>query len=72
MIKIRLARQGKKNDPFYRVVAIDSSKKRDGEPLAILGFWNPRANVIKIDKKTVDKYVSQGALVSPTVSKLLE
>lgn len=72
MIKIRLSRQGKRNDPFYRVVAIDSTKKRDGEALAVLGFWHPTENTIKIDKKAIEQYKAQGAQVSTAVTKLIK
>jgi small subunit ribosomal protein S16 len=71
MIKIRLSRLGKKNDAFYRVVAIESTKKRGGEPLAILGFWHPKEKTINVDKKAIDGYVKNGAQVSPAVKKLL-
>ena len=49
MIRIRLNRKGVKNKPFYRIVAIDSKKKRGGKALAILGYWNPKKNEIKIN-----------------------
>ena len=50
-VKIRLQRQGKKNSPFYRVIAIDEAKKRSGQPLEVVGFWYPEKNDKKIDKK---------------------
>lgn len=71
MVKIRLARHGKKNDPTYRVVAIDSSKKVGGEALATLGFWHPKKFVIKIDKKAVEEWEKKGAQISAAVKKLL-
>ena len=40
-VKIRLSQIGKKNAPFYRIVAIDSRKKRDGKFLEDLGTYNP-------------------------------
>ncbi len=70
MVIIRLARAGKKNDPFYRIVAIDSQKKRSGKALDILGFWNPRENVSKLDKAMLAEWVKKGAQVSPAVKKL--
>lgn len=72
MLKIRLSRGGKRNDPFYSIVVIESTQKRNGKPIAKLGFWNPRKNVIKIDKKLVKKYVDNGAQVSDAVKKLLK
>lgn len=71
MVKIRLKRQGKRNDPFYRIVAIESSVKNGGEALSVLGYWNPREKVVKIDKKEVAKWVEKGAQVSTAVEKLL-
>lgn len=71
MIKIRLARGGKKNDPFYRVVAIEKWRKRGGKPLAILGYWHPSEKVIKLKTKEIDKWVEKGARLSSAVSKLL-
>ncbi len=72
MVKIRLARVGKRNDPFYRVVAINSQSKRNGEALEVLGFWNPRENVKKIDKKAIEVWVSKGAQISDAVKELIE
>lgn len=71
MVKIRLARWGRKNDPFYRIVAIDERKKVTGIPLAILGFWNPRENKKEVNKKEIEAWVTKGALVSPAVEKLM-
>ncbi len=71
MVKVRLARHGKKNNPFYRVVAIDSTQKRGGEALAVLGFWHPQKKTIKIDKKSILEWEKKGAQVSAAVKKLL-
>jgi small subunit ribosomal protein S16 len=72
MVKIRLARYGKTNDPFYRIVAVDERKKRSGKSLEIIGFWNPRENSKKIDKKKLEKWIKNGAQISQAVKKLLE
>ena len=39
--KIRLKRIGRRNRPFYRVVVMDSRKKRDGAAIEELGWFNP-------------------------------
>ncbi|MFH1289559.1 MAG: 30S ribosomal protein S16, partial [Patescibacteria group bacterium] len=44
MVKIRLTRTGKRNAPSYRIVAIDSRSKRDGRPLELIGFYDPKTN----------------------------
>ena len=71
MVKIRLARIGRKLDPFYRVVAIDENKKVTGKALAVLGYWNPREKKIEIDKKEIAAWVKRGAQISPAVEKIL-
>jgi ribosomal protein S16 len=41
MVKIRLRRMGRRNRPFYRVVAADSRSPRDGKFIEIIGHYNP-------------------------------
>ncbi len=72
MVKIRLARIGKKNDPFYRIVATDERQKLTGRSIEVLGFWHPRTNLKKIDKKKVNDFVKKGAQVSSAVLELLK
>jgi small subunit ribosomal protein S16 len=71
MVKIRLARLGRKRDPFYRIVAIDESKKVTGAPLAVLGTWNPRENKKTIKEEEVKNWVKRGAKISKAVEKLM-
>ena len=40
-VRIRLKRMGRKKRPFYRLVAIDSKKRRDGLEVERLGWYNP-------------------------------
>ena len=72
MIKIRLARGGKKHDPKYRIVAIEKSNKRSGKALDTIGFWDPKNDNLKLDKKLLDEWVKKGAQVSDAVKKLTE
>ncbi len=72
MVKIRLTRLGKKNDPFYRIIAIDSQRKRSGKALDIIGYWHPREDIKKIDLKKIDAWVKKGAQISPAVTKLIK
>ena len=57
-VKIRLTRMGKKKQPSYRVVVIDSRKPRDGAYLEQIGFYDPRQDpsVVEIDNEN-DKYI---------------
>ncbi len=73
-VKIRLKRVGTKKKPYYRVVAVDSRKKRDGEVLDWLGQYQP---VVKTDQFVVDeartlKWLNQGAQPTVTIQKLLK
>lgn len=70
-VKIRLSRIGKKNAPFFRIVAIDSRSARDGAPLEVLGTYNPVLHeVIQFHEERVNYWVSTGAQVSDTVKKI--
>jgi small subunit ribosomal protein S16 len=73
MVKIRLTQTGSKNRKTYRIIAIDSHKRRDGEALEILGFYNPLVKPPQISAKTdrIAFWQEQGAQVSDTVKKLL-
>ncbi len=71
MVKIRLTRQGKKNAPFYRIVAMDESKKVGGRALETFGYWHPKNGTKEIDKKAIEAWVKKGAQVSSTVKKLM-
>jgi small subunit ribosomal protein S16 len=70
-VKIRLSRIGKTHAPIYRVVAIDSRKKRDGEALEILGTYNPQSGeIIQFHHERINEWVSKGAIVTDSVKKL--
>lgn len=72
-VKIRLARMGKKNKPFYRIVAIDESAKRNGKVVENLGYYNPEKNSpkIKVNEKSLKLWLSLGAQPTTPVRKLL-
>lgn len=72
MVAIRLAKYGRKKSAFFRIVAVDSTKKNAGKNLEILGYWNPIKNDLKIDKEKVKVWVAKGAQVSATVKKLIK
>lgn len=72
MVKIRLLRLGKRNKPFYRIVATDESRKREGKPADILGFWNPSKEEFKIDKEKLGTWLKNGAQINQSVKKLIE
>ena len=73
MLKIRLARVGKKKQPTYRVVVADSRAPRDGKYVEIVGSYNPRTEpdefVINEDK--VRDWLAKGAQPTMRMQKLL-
>lgn len=73
MVKLRLKRIGKKNQPHYRIVVTPARTKRDGKSLDYLGYYNPRTNpkALKIDKEKTKKWLSNGAQPTDTVRYLL-
>ena len=72
MVKIRLSRGGVRNNPFYRVVAVDGRKKAKTAFLEILGTYFPAKKSFKINREKVNAWVKKGAKVSETVEKLLK
>ena len=71
MLMIRLMRTGKKNRPFFRVVVQESKKKSNGVVLDLLGTFDPiKTGPAKIDREKMNKWIAQGAKVSPTVKSL--
>ena len=72
-VKIRLKRMGVKKRPFYRIVAMDSRKPRDGKEIEILGTYNPlvKPAVIKIEEEKVLSWLHKGAKPSDTVRNIL-
>ncbi len=72
--KIRLTRLGKKKQPTYRVVVMDSRKPRDGKYIEQLGIYDPRQNpsLIKIDNERALHWLRTGAQPTERAQKLLE
>jgi small subunit ribosomal protein S16 len=72
MIKIRLKKFGKKREASYRLVAMQSTSRRDGRPLEELGFYNPRTDEVRLDTEAILKRLQQGAQPTDTVRRILE
>ncbi len=72
MVKLRLTRMGAKKAPFYRIVAVDSRKARDGQYIEQIGIYNPVAEpkVVEIDAEIAKKWLAQGAQPTETVRSL--
>lgn len=72
-VKIRLARQGAKKAPFYRVVVANSRNARDGRFIEHIGIYDPTRSPaeVRFQMDRVDYWISQGAQPSETVAQLI-
>jgi small subunit ribosomal protein S16 len=71
-----MKRMGRKNRPFYRVVAVDSRSARDGRVIEYLGHYDPMvpetdARAI-LNGTRIDYWLSVGALPSDKVGVLIK
>jgi small subunit ribosomal protein S16 len=73
-VRLRLQRNGKPKRPYYKIVAIDQRTKRDGQPIEILGQYDPIAKDSKcnVNMDRVNYWLSIGAKASETVAVLIK
>lgn len=73
MLKIKLARFGRKGQPMYRIVVNEARDKRDGKYVAKVGHYFPQQQpkVLKIDLKAVEQWMVKGAQPTDTVASLI-
>lgn len=72
MLKIRLKRFGRKKQPSYRLIVIDSKKRRDGKAIEEVGFYNPLTKQTKINITQIQHRIKQGAQLTQTVENLIK
>ena len=72
-VVIRLMRAGAKKRPFYRMVAADSRRQRDGRFLEILGHYNPISQPFElvVHRDKVETWIARGAQPSEQAASLL-
>lgn len=79
MVKIRLTRMGKKKQPFYRIVAVNSRVKRDGKYNELIGTYNPLVSAdstsqttkrVNINHEIALKWLMSGAQPTDRVKSL--
>ena len=73
MLKIRLARAGKRNMAFFRVVLTEHTKASKHGYTEVLGFYNPISKEFKLKNlEKIAKYISNGVQLSPRIEKLVK
>ena len=72
--KIRLKRIGRRNRPFYRLIVIDSRKRRDGAAIEQVGWYNPidSENSYEIKDDRILHWLGEGAIPSNAVKKIMK
>lgn len=75
-LKLRMARGGRRNMPFYRIVVADSRAPRDGKFIEKLGTYNPlvsndNPNRVVLNIERIKYWLSQGAQPSDRIAMLL-
>ncbi len=72
MLKIRLQRIGRKNDPSFLAVLTDSKNStKSGRFLEILGTYNPKAGETNFKTDRIKELISKGAQTSETMHNFL-
>lgn len=85
MVKIRLQRFGTKKRPFYRIVAADSRRARDGKFLEVLGTYDPMnlnlpkgsdqavtTGLVEVKTDRIQYWIGVGAQMSDSVKSILK
>ena len=72
--RIRLRREGRKGQSYFRIVVADSKSPRDGRFVATIGNYNPRAKpaVIEVNAEQARAWLDKGAMPTDTVRSLLK
>lgn len=72
MLKIKLQRVGKKNQPSYRIVIAEAKSKLSGKYVDLLGTYDPKTNPssFKVDKEKYKSWLKKGAQPTKTIRLL--
>lgn len=73
-VKIRLKRMGKIRQPYYRVVVVDSRKKRDGKVIEEIGKYHPKEepSLIDVDSERAQYWLGVGAQPTEAIEAILK
>ena len=72
-VRMRLTRLGAKKRPFYRIIVVDSEKKRDGAFIDQIGYYDPIKEPadINLDVEKAKAWIDKGVIPSQTVTRLI-
>lgn len=72
-VKIRLARRGRRKQPFYHIIVADSRAPRDGKFIEQIGSYNPMTKpaTIELDREKAYEWLVKGAQPTETARSIL-
>lgn len=75
-LAIRMARGGRKNRPFYKIIVADKRMPRDGRFIEKVGIYDPllgndNENRVVLNAERIKHWVAQGAQPSERVARLM-
>jgi small subunit ribosomal protein S16 len=73
-VRIRLSRFGRLHRPYFRIIAIDSRRHREGEASEVLGSYDPQKldKNMQVDMTRVEAWVERGAQISDSLRNLMK
>ena len=72
MLKLRLKRNGRKRQPSYRLVIMESTSRRNGRPIDEVGYYNPITKESYFNQDKIIKWLKYGVQPTETVFQLLK
>ncbi len=74
MVSLRLTRKGSTDRPYYKIVAVDSRKRRDGRYIEQIGTYDPmiEGENYQLDLEKADKWLGFCAKASTTVASIIK
>jgi len=72
MLKLRLKKMGRKRQPLYRFVIMESSNRRDGRAIDEVGYYNPITKKSFFNSEKIIKSLENGVQPTETVEGLLK
>lgn len=72
MLKLRLKKMGRKRQPFYRLVVMESRTQRDGRTIDEVGYYNPITKQSNFQVDKIINWLKNGVKPTLTVKVLLK
>nr|YP_009308890.1 ribosomal protein S16 [Toxarium undulatum]YP_009308946.1 ribosomal protein S16 [Toxarium undulatum]AOS86633.1 ribosomal protein S16 [Toxarium undulatum]AOS86689.1 ribosomal protein S16 [Toxarium undulatum] len=71
MLKLRLKKIGRKRQPFYRLVIMENTNKRDGRSIDEVGYYDILTKKLVLNKSKTEKWLNIGVKPTRTALTLL-